>query len=103
MKKTSFNNSYIKATKGICEGENIVTRVARMIASNEPISDGAPIIHTEKKDGVLPQYDIRTDKWDYAQSAMDNISANEIAKTKAYLEAEKETETETPTETPKTK
>ena len=32
--------------------------------------DGAPIIYTERKDGVLPAYDIRTDRWEIAQEAM---------------------------------
>ena len=46
------------------EGESIETKVERITQTNEPISDGAPIIFTEKKDGVRPEYDIRTDKWD---------------------------------------
>ena len=33
----------------------------------------------EKKDGVLPQYDVRTDKWDIAQSAMNLANASKIA------------------------
>ena len=44
------------------EGESIERKVSKLIENNEPITDGAPIIFTEKKDGVLPQYDIRTDK-----------------------------------------
>ena len=52
------------------EGESIEQKVAKLIENNEPITDGAPIIYTEKKDGVLPQYDIRTDKWEISQSAM---------------------------------
>ena len=37
------------------EGESIEEKVAKLIENNEPITDGAPIIYTEKKDGVLPQ------------------------------------------------
>lgn len=48
----------------------------------EPITDGAPIIFTEKKDGVRPEFDIRTDKWDIAQNAMDRVTAAKIAKSK---------------------
>ena len=44
-------------------GESIEEKCAKLVENNEPITDGAPIIYTEKKDGVLPQYDIRTDKW----------------------------------------
>ena len=37
---------------------------------------------------VLPQYDIRTDKWDIAQSAMDLANASKIAKSKGLKKPE---------------
>ena len=46
------------------EGEFIEEKVARVVENKEPIEDGAPIIYTERKDGVIPAYNIRTDKWD---------------------------------------
>lgn len=67
------------------EGETIEKKVERIVENKEPISDGAPIIYTEKKDGVLPQFDIRTDKWDIALDAMDKVHSNKIAKSKEYL------------------
>lgn len=42
--------------------ENIEDRVRRLISDKAPIDEGAPLIYTEKKDGVQPEYDIRTDK-----------------------------------------
>ena len=79
------------------EGESIEAKVERITQTNEPISDGAPIIFTEKKDGVRPEYDIRTDKWDLAQSAMDKVNGTKIAKSKEYMtEAEKTTENNEP-------
>ena len=48
------------------EGEFIEEKVARVVENKEPIEDGAPIIYTERKDGVIPAYNIRTDKWDIA-------------------------------------
>lgn len=68
------------------EGESIEEKVARITETNEPISDGAPIIYTEKKDGVRPEYDIRTDRWDLAQAAMDKVNGTKIAKSKQYAE-----------------
>ena len=50
----------------------------------------APIIYTEKKDGVLPQYDVRTDKWDIAQSAMNLANASKIAKSKGMKKPEEQ-------------
>ena len=58
------------------EGEFIEEKVARVVENKEPIEDGAPIIYTERKNGVLPAYNIRTDKWDIALTAMDQVNKN---------------------------
>ena len=51
----------------------------------------------KKKDGVRPEYDIRTDKWDLAQSAMDKVNGTKIAKSKEYMtETGKTTENNEP-------
>lgn len=78
-----------------CEGETIETKVARIVQNKEPITDGAPMIYTEKDQGVLPEYDIRTDKWEIAQNAMDVVHATNIAKSK---ELNKESKKEKPVE-----
>ena len=65
------------------EGETIETKVARIIQNKEPITDGAPIIFTEKKDGVLPAYNIRTDRFDIALDAMDKIGKSRAKKENA--------------------
>lgn len=67
------------------EGETIENKCARIVQNNEPISDGAPPIYTEKKDGVVPAYDIRTDRWDVALTAMDKVQGARIAKSKEYM------------------
>ena len=69
------------------EGETIEHKVQRIVLNKEPIEDGAEIIYTEKKDGVLPQYNIRTDKWDIAQNAMDLAQQQRIAKSNGTYEA----------------
>lgn len=75
----------------------------RKIISGESNSmeDGVfPTIYTEKKDGVLPEYDIRTDRFEVAIDAIDKINqsaANQIAKSKGETEAVKEFGTETKT------
>ena len=35
-------------------GESIEEKVKRITENNEPIADGAPIIYTNREDGVLP-------------------------------------------------
>ena len=89
MKRKKYTPTFIGNTE-LYEGESIEEKVAKLIENNEPITDGAPIIYTEKKDGVLPQYDIRTDKWDIAQSAMDLANASKIAKSKGMKKPDEE-------------
>lgn len=67
----------------------------RKIINGEASSmeDGVfPTIYTEKKDGVRPEYDIRTDRFEVAIDAMDKINqsaANQIAKNKGETESVK--------------
>ena len=76
----------------------------RKIISGESsnMEDGVfPTIYTEKKDGVMPEYDIRTDRFEVAIDAMDKINkstANQIAKNKGETEAVKDFGTETKTD-----
>ena len=72
------------------EGESIENKVRRITEDNEPITDGAPIIYTNRDDGVLPAYNIRTDRWEIAQQAMDAVNQANLAKSKNYGNIEKE-------------
>ena len=72
--RTSLSN------RNVTEGERIETKLERIKNNNEPTTDGAPLIYTPKSEGVLPGYNIRTDKWDVALEAMDKIHKTEIAK-----------------------
>lgn len=77
----------------LIEGERIEEKVRRLTDEKSPINDGAPIIYTERKDGVLPAYDIRTDRWEIAQKAMEEnmkaISAKRKHDYDAVLSGEK--------------
>lgn len=72
------------------EGESIENKVRRITENNEPITDGAPIIYTNRDDGVLPAYNIRTDRWEIAQQAMDAVNQANLAKSKNYGQIDKE-------------
>lgn len=67
-------------------GETIETKVKRIVENKEPIKDGAPIIFTERKDGVLPAYNPKTDKFDLAIDAKDYISRSNTAKRQQSIE-----------------
>lgn len=66
------------------------------------MEDGVfPTIYTEKKDGVQPEFDIRTDRFEIAIDAMDKINqsaANQIAKSRGETEAVKDFGTEVKTD-----
>lgn len=61
------------------EGESILTKIRRILDENEPLTDGAPLIYTPRADGVKPEYDIRTDKWQIAINAMDKVNAYKLS------------------------
>ena len=84
MIKPSFFPKPIETNYEYQEGETIETKVRRITENNEPITDGAPIIYTNRDDGVLPAYNIRTDRWDIAQQAMDAVNQANLAKSKNY-------------------
>ena len=72
----------------------------RKIISGESndMEDGVfPTIYTEKKNGVQPEFDIRTDRFEVAIDAIDKINqsvANQVAKSKGETEAVKDFGTE---------
>lgn len=90
MKKPTFFPKPIKTNYEYQLGESIETKVRRITENNEPITDGAPIIYTNRDDGVLPSYNIRTDRWEIAQQAMDAVNQANLAKSKNYGKVDKE-------------
>lgn len=87
-RKPLYPKSLISVTNTI-EGETIELKVARLLENNEPIDDGAPVIYTDRKDGVDPAYNIRTDRFEIAAEMMDKVNRDRIAKTEGTPEPEK--------------
>lgn len=67
------------------EGETLEDKIERIVNNNEPITDGAPLVFTEKSQGVRPEYNIRTDRFEIAVDAMDYVNKTEIAKSEQRL------------------
>ena len=61
-------------------GEPIERKLERLINNNEPIGESLDPIYMERKDGVLAEYNIRTDRFEIAVEAMDKVSKSRIAK-----------------------
>ena len=104
MKRKILNRSHFSEKMNNLlqyEGETIEEKVRRLTTTNEPVSDGVNLIYTEKKDGVRPEFNIRTDKWEIAQNAMTKAAKQEIAKGKSVEGTDmekKDDNTETPAE-----
>lgn len=78
-KNVKFSKGALKINES-SEGESIEQKVNRIVNNKEAIKDGAPVIYTERKDGVMAGYNIRTDRWDEAVEAMDKVHKSKIAK-----------------------
>lgn len=88
-KPKKYTKSYIGSIEAK-EGESIEQKMERILHNGEPITDGAPEIYTERRDGVGAQYNIRTDRWELAAEAMDVKSKNIQAKRDAKSEKRKD-------------
>lgn len=66
------NNAY--------EGESIEVKMQRILENKDGIKGGAERIFTERKEGVHPALDIRTDRWELATEKMDAVSKNRLVK-----------------------
>lgn len=62
------------------EGEPIEHKIERITNNKEPITEGAPIIFTQRRDGVQPAYNIRSDRFEIATEAMDKVTKSNLAK-----------------------
>lgn len=99
-----------KSRKGCIDDPNLTYQAEprevklRKIINGESndMEDGVfPTIYTEKKDGVQPEFDIRTDRFEVAIDAIDKINqsiANQVAKSKGETEAVKDFGTEEKTD-----
>lgn len=78
-KKPKYQNTSIQNNE-CYEGETIEAKIRRIVNNNEPISDGAPLVYTDRAEGIQAAYDIRTDRFEIAVDAMDKVTASRLAK-----------------------
>ena len=80
MKKIKVNIGTGYSINQTYEAEGLEMKIRRMMEGKEGIEDAVPLVYTDKKDGVLPGFDIRTDRFEIALDAMDKIKTAEAAK-----------------------
>lgn len=74
------NNSY--------EAETLERKIERMLENGEPIGSGvdqAELIFQDRKDGIQPAYDVRTDRFELAVETMDKVNKSKTAKSDAKI------------------
>lgn len=106
MKKATYRKGGIKDPNLAYQAEPREVKLRKIInGESSNMEDGVfPTIYTEKKDGVQPEYDIRTDRFEVAIDAIDKINksvANQVAKNKGETEAVKDFGTEGKTDSEK--
>lgn len=95
MKTARSRRGYINNPDLTYQAEPREVKLRKIISGEaNNMEDGVfPTIYTEKKDGVQPEFDIRTDRFEVAIDAIDKINqsvANQIAKNKGETEAAKD-------------
>lgn len=99
MKTARSRRGYINNPNLTYQAEPREVKLRKIISGESSnMEDGVfPTIYTEKKDGVQPEFDIRTDRFEVAIEAIDKINqsaANQIAKSSGKTEAAEDFGTE---------
>lgn len=77
--KVKIQKSKLKKNTAV-EGQTMEQKIAAIMNNKEPIKDGAPLIYTERKEGVPAGYNIKTDRFEIAVQAKDTVTKNILAK-----------------------
>lgn len=91
LEKTPYKTQIVRENEK--EGISIEQMIRQAIADKTPIEGGSPDIFTPMKDGVLPQYDPRTDKWEIAQEAKTKHDKSDSVKVDNNPSTETDSET----------
>lgn len=67
------------------DGEPIEQKIERVVHNGEPMDEGAALVYTERKEGVVAQFNPRSDRFEIAVDAMDQVSKTRIAKRESKI------------------
>lgn len=89
FKKNKIQKTSLKVNQSYT-GETIEQKVERITTNKEPIRDGAPLVYTDRSEGVRADTNIRTDRWDIAIDAMDTVTKANQAKREERAKAKED-------------
>ena len=70
------------------DGISIEEKIRIALQDNTPIDAGSPLIYTKRADGVKPEYDIRTDRFDIAIEHADRLANAKLLARQKVIENE---------------
>lgn len=65
------------------EGKSIEQVIRERMTGSDIEVGGKVLLYSERKDGVLPNTNIRTDRWEVAQQAYDTLARSHVARREA--------------------
>lgn len=91
--KPTYTNTKLMVNQST-EGETIEMKIRRIVNNKEPIKDGAPLIYTDRKEGIRASTNIRTDRFEIAIDGMDKVTKSRQAKREERQKGKKDGEPE---------
>lgn len=80
MRKVTVNTTRLLKINDSYEAKSIEQEIRAMMDGETIETKGKQMLYTDKKDGVLPETNIRSDKFALAQQAKDYVTRTEIAR-----------------------
>lgn len=72
------------------EGQSIETMIAKRMTGSDVEIGGKALMYTDRRDGVLPETNIRSDRFEIAQNALETVERNRIARREAFYKEQSE-------------
>lgn len=76
------------------QGQTIEKKIEEILSKKEPIKDGAPLLYTERKEGIRASTNIRTDRFEVAVEAADKVAKSYKARREEAAKPKKDGEPE---------
>ena len=88
MKKVEIKHVSLIQKNDSIDGISIEEKIRIALQDNTPIDGGSPLIYTKRADGVMPEYDIRTDRFDIAIEQADKLANAKLLARQKVIEKE---------------